>query len=193
MSFSSGPGAAAPAELPEAVLNHRLRRVDWRFLLPLPRVQRAVCYPAGDLREGVALIAERLVPSESATEAECDLAVVVDPDEAELRAARAALRPGGICYAEWTRTGAMSPRRLRARLQSAGFECVRFYLPWRSLTRPVAWIPLESAACQAVFPASPSHPEPAPPAAGAASAKPLHAGRRCGSRSPTIRSGAEAG
>ena len=151
MSFSSGPGAAAPAELPEAVLNHRLRRVDWRFLLPLPRVQRAVCYPAGDLREGVALIAQRLVPSESATGAECDLAVVVDPDEAELRAARAALRPGGICYAEWTRTGAMSPRRLRARLQSAGFECVRFYLPWRSLTRPAAWIPLESAGARRYF------------------------------------------
>ena len=45
MSSSSGPSTTpAPAEVPEALLNRRLRRVDWRFLLPLPRVRRAVCY-----------------------------------------------------------------------------------------------------------------------------------------------------
>ena len=95
MSSSSGPSTVAPAEVPEALLNRRLRRVDWRFLLPLPRVARAICYAAGDLREGVTLIADRVVEPESAAAADCDLAVVVDPDAATLRAAVAALRPGG--------------------------------------------------------------------------------------------------
>ena len=152
MSSSSGPSTTpAPAEVPEALLNRRLRRVDWRFLLPLPRVRRAVCYVGGDLHEGVALMAERLVPPEVAIAADCDLAVVVDPDEAALRAAWAALRPGGVCYTEWTTTALAGPRRLRSRLQSAGFEGVRSYLPWRSLARAIAWIPLDSAAATRYF------------------------------------------
>ena len=151
MSSSSGPSTVAPAEVPEALLNRRLRRVDWRFLLPLPRVARAICYAAGDLREGVTLIADRVVEPESAAAADCDLAVVVDPDAATLRAAVAALRPGGMCYLEWTGARLASPSRLRSRVQRAGLDCVRFFLPWRAPAHAIAWIPLESSVAKRYF------------------------------------------
>jgi hypothetical protein len=147
MSSSSGrrPAVVPAPDLPEVLLNRLLRRVDWRFLLPVPRVQRAVCFADGDLREGLALVAERVVPVETAGASDCDLAVVVDPDGPTLEAAAAALRPGGVCYVEWRRFGSGSRRRLAARLHAAGLECPRSYLAWRSPSRAMAWVPLESA------------------------------------------------
>jgi hypothetical protein len=132
-------------DVPEALLNRLLRRVDWRFLLPIPRVRRAVCFADGDLRDALALVTERIVPVEAAGASDCDLAVLVDPDGPALEAAAAALRPGGVCYVEWTRFGSGSRRHLAARLHTAGFECPRSYLAWRSPSRAMAWVPLESA------------------------------------------------
>jgi Phosphotransferase enzyme family len=147
MSSSSGPSSPAvfAPDLPEALLNRLLRRVDWRFLLPAPRVRQAVCFADGELRDGLALVAERIVPFERAVAGDCDLAVVVDPDGPMLEAASAALRPGGVCYIEWTRFGSGSRRRLAARLRAAGLEYPRSYLAWRSRSRAMAWVPLDSA------------------------------------------------
>jgi hypothetical protein len=131
-------------ELPEARLNPLLRRVDWRFLLPLPRVRRAVCFAGGELRDGVALVADEVVSAEAALAGECDLAVVADPEASMLHAASAALRPGGVCYVECSRPGPGGRGRLTALLRDAGLERPRWYLTWRSARRTSVWVPLDS-------------------------------------------------
>ena len=132
------------ADLPESQRNRLLRRVDWRFLLPTLHVDTAVCYGAGDLREGVGLVAGRIVAGEETGPGECDLAVIENPDAATLARAWAALRPGGVCYTEWGR-GA-GPGRIARRLSAAGFRGARSYLAWPSPLAPYAWIPLDGAA-----------------------------------------------
>jgi aminoglycoside phosphotransferase (APT) family kinase protein len=136
-------GAVSAPDLPEALLNPLLRRVDWRFLLPAPRVRRAVCFADGELRRGLALVADEMVAAESGA-ADCDLAVVAGPDLSTLLAASAALRPGGVCYVEWSRPGPGGRRRLAALLRAAGLEHPRSYLAWRSARRASVWLPLES-------------------------------------------------
>ena len=70
----------AGADLPEAQRNRLLRRVDWRFLLPLARVDRALCLADGDLREWPGLIAREVVLAGAPEAAGCDLVVASDPD-----------------------------------------------------------------------------------------------------------------
>jgi hypothetical protein len=131
-------------ELPEARLNPLLRRVDWRFLLPASRFRRAVCFADARLCEALALVADRVLPAAAAPLAECDLAVLSDPDPATLRTACAALQPGGICYVEFSRPGRGGASRLAARLRRAGLEPIGSYVAWRSPRRTSVWIPLES-------------------------------------------------
>jgi hypothetical protein len=126
-------------EAPERELNPRLRRADWRFLLPTPRPRRALCLAGGALAEAVAAIADEVV---AAGAGDCDLVVAENPDGPTLAALRNALRPGGACYTEWDfLTG--GARRVERALLGAGFLDVTCYRPWpRSATLPVYWIPL---------------------------------------------------
>jgi hypothetical protein len=81
--------------------NLLLRRVDWRFLLPDARVQTSICINTDDrLTEAVGQISDTII-DQAHVGAGADLAVLVNPDARALHAARAALRPGGACYAEW--------------------------------------------------------------------------------------------
>jgi hypothetical protein len=144
------PRVVSAPDLPEALLNPLLRRVDWRFLLHAPRVRRAVCFADGELRRGLELVAEELVAAESGA-ADCDLAAVAGPDLPTLLAASAALRPGGVCYIEWPRPGPGGRRRLAAMLRTAGFEQPRSYLAWRSARRASVWLPLESPSAARYF------------------------------------------
>jgi hypothetical protein len=137
--------------LPEARLNPLVRRVDWRFLLPAPRVKRAICFAHGDLRASLALVADQVVGPRDAMAVDCDLAVAVDPDARTLEAALAVLRPGGWCYVEWTKPGSGSWLRLTSRLLHAGFERPKSYLLWRSMTRVLAWVPLDSVPATRYF------------------------------------------
>jgi Phosphotransferase enzyme family len=137
--------------LPEAQLNLLVRRVDWRFLLPTPRVKRATCFAHGDLQASLALVADQVVEPQDVVAPDCDLAVAVDPDARTLEAALAVLRPGGWCYIEWTKPGSGGWWRLTSRLLHAGFERPRSYLTWRSMARVRAWVPLESAAATRYF------------------------------------------
>jgi hypothetical protein len=123
----------------EELRNRLLRRVDWRFLLPDPRVPRAVCYAAGDLAAGVALIADEVRAPGSAPEN--DLAVAVDPDDARLREAWGGLAEGGWLYGEWHARFARRANVSR-RLRAAGFDRIRCYRPWPSLRQPQVWLPL---------------------------------------------------
>src|SRR5438046_1732509 len=51
----------ARPETPEQERNARLRRVDWRFLLPSPHPHRALCRGAGGLADAVARIADEVI------------------------------------------------------------------------------------------------------------------------------------
>jgi hypothetical protein len=148
-SIGTQPVVSAP-DLPEALLNPLLRRVDWRFLLHAPRVRRAVCFADGELRRGLELVAEEVIAAESGA-AECDLAVVGHPDLPTLLAASAALRPGGVCYIEWRRSGPGGRRRLAAMLRTAGFGHPSSYLAWRSALRASVWLPLGSPSAARYF------------------------------------------
>lgn len=127
-------------ETPEQSLNARLRRVDWRFLLPSPRPRRALCRAAAPLAEAVASIADQVVTHGSTHD--CDLVVGTDPDAATLVELREALAPGGTCYTEWhPRPGGVA--KVERALRAAGFEDVACYRPWpASGASPVFWIPV---------------------------------------------------
>ncbi len=128
------------AETPEQGLNARLRRVDWRFLLPSPRPRRALCRAAGVLADAVASIADEVVTDGSGRD--CDLVVAADPDAGTLAELREALAPGGTCYTEWLpRIGGVG--QVERALRAAGFEDVVCYRPWpASGAPPVFWIPV---------------------------------------------------
>jgi hypothetical protein len=132
--------------------NRRLRRVDWRFLLPTLPPRRAVCFAKGRLAEGVAEIAE-LVPPEEESVSTCDLAVVVDPDRATLDAAFRSLLPGGACYGEWYSVRRGDPLRVRKTLEAAGFADIEGYWFWPIPTRssPQFWLPLRAKHALAHF------------------------------------------
>lgn len=135
--------AAAPP-LPEAERNHRLRRVDWRFLLPSPLPGRTLCLATGPLAEGAALVSGEVVSA--AAPGTCDLALAQDPDDRTLETLHAALRPGGACYTEWRRPRMRGVDRAAAALAHAGFEQIAGYWPWplASAVGPRYWIPLDA-------------------------------------------------
>jgi hypothetical protein len=130
----------AVSEPDEREVNTRLRRVDWRFLLPTPRPQRALCRAGAGLARAVASIAGEVVTA-GAT-GDCDLAVAEDPDPLLLAELRDALRPGGACYTEW-HLPVVGTQRVERALRTAGFTDVTCYRPWpASAELPVYWIPL---------------------------------------------------
>jgi hypothetical protein len=132
----------AGPETPEPERNARLRRVDWRFLLPSPRPRRALCRGTGALADAVASIAGEVVVESRGRD--CDLAVAENPDGRTLAELRGALRAGGTCYTEWhPRFG--SARRVARALRAAGFQDVACYRRWpASADLPVFWIPVDS-------------------------------------------------
>lgn len=133
--------------------NHRLRRADWRFLLPSPHPARSVCFAGGLLAAAVDAISAEVVDPAQVGAATCDLAVAVDPDPATLGAAWAALRPGASCYVEWYSPRAGGVNGVRRRMQKAGFDAVTAYWPWPWPDRsPSAfWLPLEASGALRYF------------------------------------------
>jgi hypothetical protein len=160
------PNELLPAALPQlgtapaqnerdSVRNRRLRRADWRFLLPRPTPARSVCFTRGDLAEATAAISGTCFLDDGlgASPERCDLAVMVDPSPGMLSRAWASLRPGGSCYVEWHTKLVGGPSRVRRRLESAGFERVVCYAPRPNPARREAevWVPLGSDAAVRYF------------------------------------------
>jgi hypothetical protein len=141
-------GTAPAHNEPDSVRNRRLRRADWRFLLPTPTPARSVCFTRGDLAEATAAISGTcfLDDGSGAAPEGCDLAVMADPSPSTLSRALASLQPGGSCYVEWHTKLAGGPSRVRRRLESAGFELVACYAPRPNPARREAevWVPLGS-------------------------------------------------
>lgn len=147
------------ANLPEERRNARLRRADWRFLLPQPRVERAVCFAHGALADAARTFADRVwqaagaSPSDLPADGTCELAVAADPDDRVLRAAARALEDGGACYTEWRGSRWQSPARVRARLHAAGFERAACYAvrPGPDEAQPLVWASLDTRAAATDF------------------------------------------
>jgi hypothetical protein len=132
----------------EALLNKLLRRVDWRFLLPTPFLERTICFNSGVLADAVRLVSASTVEPDSDSALDCDLAVAVDPEQKCIEQAWARLRPGGSVYFEfyhrrWSRKATIS--RCLGRL---GFENISFYRPWPSAEAAHYWVPLNSSAAR---------------------------------------------
>jgi hypothetical protein len=129
----------------EATRNRLLRRVDWRFLLGRTSFSRAAGDPGTNLGRAVHEISEAFVALDDSG-SDCDLAVLSNPSDAALRTAERVLARGGCLYAEWTRPVLGGPRRIRRRLERAGFADVVSSWPWPSPSRasPMFWIPLEA-------------------------------------------------
>jgi len=133
----------AVAELPpEPRLNELLRAIDWRFLLRRSgRPTVAVLSAPDDVSEALALAADPAGPEPGAA----DLAVVGFPTRRRLRAARAALRPGGDVVCVWRRPRPAGVHRARAALRRAGFKPASFHWPGPHPYRQAEfWLPLDS-------------------------------------------------
>jgi predicted Ser/Thr protein kinase len=127
-------------------LNRILRRADWRFLLPDPQPAVSICFAEGELAQAVAAISGRVKKRNSTLCADCDLAVAVNPNRQTLRAVWAALRPGGMCYTEWSTPIVGRFARARQTLQQTGFEQVIGYWSWPPPDHaPLFWQPLEAS------------------------------------------------
>jgi len=131
---------------PERTRNRTIRRADWRFLLPDPRPGVSVCFSDGLLAAAVASVSHRRISSADVIDEVCDLAVAVNPGQDTLRAAWAAVRPGGSCYVEWYRPLRGGAKGVRRRLEAAGFDNVTCYWawPWPSRAPALFWLPLEA-------------------------------------------------
>ena len=127
-----------------------LRRADWRWLLPTPRVGRALCLADGAVAESVAAagaaLAERVERRRGgervADEAAFDLVVTSDLQRATLETATTALGPGGTLVAVLARDAHDACRRL-ARAPAFAFHDVRAAVPWPSPDDARAWLPLD--------------------------------------------------
>src|SRR5215471_2895166 len=130
----------------EEVRNRLLRRVDFRFLLPNPNPERAICFANDPLLSALGLISTQAIDGRKSRGIhDCDLAVAADPDPETLELARGSLRPGGFLYTEWRGLLRHGTGRLRHRLVAAGFEEPTLYWPRPdpSVANPLAWIPLQ--------------------------------------------------
>ncbi len=124
--------------------NHFIRRVDWRFLLNLNQIEKSICLVDGPLAQAVAAFSRENFDRHSTPDGICDLAVAVNPDQGALLTASRALRPEGVLYAEWLPLSTGGLGGIRKRLHQAGYEWVKWYIPFPNPARPRFWIPLGS-------------------------------------------------
>lgn len=146
------PAAAPGASDPPDELLQRSRRVDWRFLLPNPRLGRVVYFgpPDDPLREALADFSESVTDA-SALEADepeaFDIAVLRAQPAETLTHARTLLKPGGVLYAEiQRRVGRDIPwtlRRYASNAERAGFRHVETFWNWPNYTRCTKILPVD--------------------------------------------------
>lgn len=135
-------------KLPEESLNLLLRRADWRFLMSNPDPKKTICFAVGELAKAVNLISDSVIDGDSDyTGDDCDLAVLINPDQVKLKAAWSALKTGGSCYIEWDVQPYARPQSVRTKLRNSGFDEISLYLPNpppdHSITN--VWFPLEDS------------------------------------------------
>ena len=131
------PATATAAQI--SLRDHDLqiaRRLDWRYLLPDPKLGKLALIgkPDGVLLEALQLLSEKLtvIPSSAHSApplpANCDVAVVCSSETETVALASSALRVGGYLYWELGATRSrFSFGRYRAALRKHGFEEIKAY------------------------------------------------------------------
>ena len=78
------------------------RRIDWRFLLPSPELDKVLCGGRHDpdLRAALEMVGAQVMDTRGEGGAEADVAVLVRPGRSDLEQAAAGVRPGGWVVAE---------------------------------------------------------------------------------------------
>jgi O-antigen/teichoic acid export membrane protein len=127
-------------------LNSTLRRVDWRFLFPLARREKAICLSSDhDLKEAVSSFMAGVDGDLSLSgPGAYDLAVAVNPSKEMLRTAAASLAKDGHVYVEWSAWRQGGKRGILRHMHAAGFASVKLYAPFPNPVYPRAWIPLDA-------------------------------------------------
>ena len=138
----------AVSRVVEHVRNRQLRRVDWRFLLPEPSVDRVLCLADDELRDACAHMARQVDTAPNAASVDYDVVVVVDPHDRTLADAHQRLRPGGHLYVEWS--GA-TRRDVERRLGQAAFHEIRCLWPWPLPPQAEVWVPCDVPAMFDVY------------------------------------------
>ena len=131
------------------------RRIDWRFLLPDPRLETVACLGCEDdaLRNALPLFSQSVVFFRDAADnfepgPRFDLVVACDPDQRTIESAAALLRPGGFLYCEVRRsmsglsTWSRTPRRTIACFERIGFRDVCAHWHWPNFTDCNAIVPV---------------------------------------------------
>lgn len=135
-------------------LLQRSRRIDWRFLLPDPRLGQVVYFgPADDpLRAALADFAEAVTDANtltSETPEPFDVAVLRSQATETLSRAHGLLKPGGTVYVEiQRRIGRDIPWQLRrygAAAERAGFREIETFWNWPSFGRCTKILPVDDA------------------------------------------------
>jgi hypothetical protein len=126
--------------------NRTLRRVDWRFLLSLPRREKAVCFSKdASLREALSTFLPSIDDKPSPDMIpDHDLAVATNPGKNTLLAAATTLRSGGMLYTEWPAWRKGGKSGISRRMQKAGFSNIKMYMPFPSPVYPRVWVPLDA-------------------------------------------------
>jgi aminoglycoside phosphotransferase (APT) family kinase protein len=130
-----------PAEADRQDLLAASRRIDWRFLLPDPRLRRVALAggDSADLREALALLGAELVEGSEAP----DVLVVAGADADALEAAAGLVPPGGFLYAE-LRGPFARPEGALALLRRLGFDDPTAHWHYPSFDRCEEIVPLGS-------------------------------------------------
>ena len=132
------------------------RRLDWRFLLPDPRLGRVLYVgdAAGPVPESLRMLSGSLTatsnPPGQGLEPSFDVAVVCGPTTDALQIAARALRPGGVLYVE-VEPRAVRPRRrtlraaaVQAELRRLGLSGIGVAWHWPDFQSCTRIIPLTS-------------------------------------------------
>ena len=167
MMRSSQPVQDASARVDrarESPLNSLLRNPIGDTSCRNPTPETTVCYADGQLEEGARLISGKVVEPLEAPRGGCDLVVARDPADGILAAAWDALKDGGVCYVEWTNRR-LGPSTACAKLRRHGFHVAAFW-PWRSVSKPFCWVPIDARGARRYFIATRSRfPTALPPSA----------------------------
>ncbi|MFQ5652193.1 MAG: aminoglycoside phosphotransferase family protein [bacterium] len=134
----------------ESILE-RIRRLDWRFLLPDPTLRSVAYLGATDtaLYRALAEFSDglRVVPGHSDNQcgsSRCDVLVSATSSLADLERASALLNPGGFLYLEWRRPQPLrSPGRVVRALTHLGFSAINLYWHRPSFASCLDIIPLQ--------------------------------------------------